>query len=702
MVGKNKNKIKVLIISGLLAVGLFAVFGWSRPSAPHSPLAGSNNQNTSAPTTKSAKPAPAAQPDSPPANPGEVAGAVVKTTHANQIVAYATSHHLVISDRRVLSDGQTTLLTLDKSADDPQVKALASTVPDAQVGNNIVYHAVRIPNDPIYPQWHTDKISAPAAWDATTGSAGVTVAVIDTGFTLNHEDLAGRWAPGGKDFIHNDNDPSAGTDNPSGKGVSHGTMVAGLLGAATNNGVGIAGVNWQSPLLPLQALNDDGAGYTSALTAAIDYAVSQGVKVINMSLGTTQSDFILQAMITKAINAGVVVVAAAGNCGDPATYQANGCSSVGQMIYPASYPAVVAVGATDSSDNRASFSSYGPNLDIMAPGAGAIRTPIYPSGYSSSANGTSFAASIVSGIISLIRSQFPSASVSEVVDKLTQNADKVAGLGGQGRTDFYGYGRVNARASVFAPVYTWQLESIRHGAGTAVTDIGQDQTIQIKARNTGNVTWTKAGVNPVRLGTWEPGRVSRLATSSWLNPTRPANLTEDSVDPGQVGTFTFSIHGGAPGEYFERFNLVAENLRWFNDVGAQFYIKVGGTFAWQPVWQSISTGNPNIGRGETFDITVRARNTGDTAWTKAGNFPIRLATTQPQNRGSGLYYQSWISDIRPSGLVEDSVPPGGEGTFTFTARTPGSPGARYEHFSLVAEGLTWLNDPGLTIYINVQ
>lgn len=181
-----------------------------------------------------------------------------------------------------------------------------------QVENN-AYQALLTPNDPIYPQWYTDKISAPAAWDVTTGSSNVTIAVIDTGFALSHEDLAGRWAensseegmtaPGdacwtgvpqdkktnncdddgngfvddwrGWDFSNNDNDPSAGTTNPNSAYVSHGTMTAGLAAATGNNGVGVASVNWGAKILPLQALDDNGSGYTDTIAAAIHYAADR-------------------------------------------------------------------------------------------------------------------------------------------------------------------------------------------------------------------------------------------------------------------------------------------------------------------------------------------------------------------------------------------------------------------------------------------
>lgn len=311
------------------------------------------------------------------------------------------------------------------------------------------YAALLTPNDPIYPQWYTDKISAPTAWDISTGSNSIIVADIDTGFALNHEDLVGRWASGGRDFINNDGDPSAGTTNPNGEGVSHGTETAGLIGAATNNGKGVAAINWGVRILPLQALDDDGEGTTTAVATAVRYAVNQGAKVINLSLGVTSPDPILKAELDYAQSFDVLIVAAAGNCGSPSSYYLNGCSSPGQMVYPANYPQVLAVGATDSNDVRASFSSYGSNLDVVAPGTGSIRTTAWSFGnqtsaYTNSLSGTSFSTPIVAGLAALYRSYSPGASASSTASAITNSADKLNSMGGQIFASEYGYGRINA------------------------------------------------------------------------------------------------------------------------------------------------------------------------------------------------------------------------------------------------------------------
>ncbi len=330
------------------------------------------------------------------------------------------------------------------------------------------YKAMLTPNDPTYPQWYTNTIAAPTAWDISTGSSSVTIAIIDTGFALSHEDLSGRWAINsgesgsgketngidddgngkiddwrGWDFAQGDNNPIAGSTSSSGSSVNHGSITSGLLGATGNNSKGVASVNWGSKILPLQALSDNGSGFTEDVTAAVNYAVAQGAKVISMSLGSPDPDPTLETAINNAVAAGVTVVAAAGNCGNPGS-----CDTTGQMVYPGKYSNVIAVGATDQSDNRASFSSYGSELDIMAPGSGTITSTSWSQANQTalygSASGTSISTPIVAGSAALLKGVLADLTPSEINTALTVSADKVAGMGTSTRTDQYGYGRLNS------------------------------------------------------------------------------------------------------------------------------------------------------------------------------------------------------------------------------------------------------------------
>ena len=324
-------------------------------------------------------------------------------------------------------------------------------------------------------QWDLSKVSAPTAWSKTSGQ-GMVIAVIDTGVDFNHEDLAGQWwtnpaetgpttqegaAPNctsrglildkscnnldddgngyvddwrGWDFANNDNDPSVGTTNPSSSAAFHATFVSGLIAATGNNGKGIAGIAYGVKIMPLQALTDDGSGYTDQVASAVQYAADHGANVINMSLGSSYDDPYLHDMVDYAISKGVTVVAASGN---------DGCDCV---AYPANYPEVVSVGATDSNDNLASFSNYGSNLDVAAPGVNvcsAYWTSSNPAnGYSCYGSGTSFATPLVSGAVALLISLNPGISPEQVSAALT-HADKVSAMSGQNYTNHFGYGRLD-------------------------------------------------------------------------------------------------------------------------------------------------------------------------------------------------------------------------------------------------------------------
>lgn len=251
--------------------------------------------------------------------------------------------------------------------------------------------------------------------------------------------------------------------------VSHGTSTAGIAGAASNNSLGIATLNWQAKIMPLQVLGDDGSGWTSKIIAAIRYAVDNGAQIISMSLGGPQDDPALQAAIDYAYDHNVIVVAAAGNCG---TGTESGCdpNQPGAMGYPALSNHVISVGATDKDNVRASFSSYGPGLDVVAPGYGALIAPLvsrpvvngsasrdaaafnYTTAYSAGLAGTSFATPYVANAVSLIKSVKPTYNVDDVTAIVDGTAQKVSSMNGLPYTSAYGHGLVDA--SQFVAVAT--------------------------------------------------------------------------------------------------------------------------------------------------------------------------------------------------------------------------------------------------------
>jgi subtilisin family serine protease len=211
----------------------------------------------------------------------------------------------------------------------------------------------------------------------------------------------------------------------------HGTHVAGIAAAATNNSAGIAGVAGGATLLPIKVLDEYGNGWYSDIAAAMVYAADNGAHIINLSLGGVPSSTILCAAAEYAYNKGVVLVAAAGN-------------SNSAVFFPAACEHVLAVTATDSNDQRAPFSNYGPQVDLAAPGVDIYSTWPWVSGYFVK-SGTSMAASHVSGAAALIRSLRPDLSSSQVISRLLETSDDVSSLGPD---MFTGWGRINAYRAI--------------------------------------------------------------------------------------------------------------------------------------------------------------------------------------------------------------------------------------------------------------
>ena len=327
-----------------------------------------------------------------------------------------------------------------------------------------------VPNDPLYSQqWNyfeaAGGINLPAAWDITTGSASIVTAVIDTGIRP-HVDFAGRTVPG-YDFIVDtavsndgngrDADPSDPGDYGCGSNSTwHGTHVAGTLGAASNNGTGVSGVNWVSKILPARVLGVCG-GYISDIADAVRWSAGIAVagvpananpaRVENLSLGGTEPcSNTMQSAITDAVARGTVVVVAAGNeNSDVATSE------------PANCTGVIAVGATTRNGSRASFSNYGTGVTISAPGAGILSTlnagTTVPGADSYQFySGTSMATPHVAGVVSLMLSQNPSMTPAQVKARLQATARAFpTGTVADCTTPICGAGIVDAAAALVAP-----------------------------------------------------------------------------------------------------------------------------------------------------------------------------------------------------------------------------------------------------------
>jgi serine protease len=259
-----------------------------------------------------------------------------------------------------------------------------------------LYRATFVPDDPLYAskQWHLKRVGAESAWGYSCGQ-GITVAVIDTGVACFDKgpfsrgtDLAGTRCEGGWNFV--------GDNNEAVDDHGHGTHVAGTIAQTTNNGVGTAGLAYCATLMPVKVLSKQGFGTVANVAEGIRFAADNGAQVINMSLGGPIKSKIIEDAVNHALSKGVIIVAAAGNSG----------KSVG---YPAAYPGVVAVSATDDKDKIAWFSSRGPEVAIAAPGVAVTQQTVCNGGKDKceifgTFNGTSMAAPHVAGIAAMIES----------------------------------------------------------------------------------------------------------------------------------------------------------------------------------------------------------------------------------------------------------------------------------------------------------
>jgi len=310
------------------------------------------------------------------------------------------------------------------------------------------YQALGTPNDPAFPgQWAHPKINSPQGWDLTTGSPGVVIAIVDTGIDEGHPDLAPKIVAG-YDFVDHDTNPHDLN--------GHGTHCAGIAAAVTNNGVGVAGMDWQARIMPVRVLDIEGSGWLSDIAEGIIWAYQNGADVISLSLGGPDNSQTLQNAINAAHNAGSLIVAAMGNQrteGNPTNY-------------PAANANVMAVAATTTTDTYAYYSQYGSHTDIAAPGGeisylhdpkGILSTlPTYNfylrTAYGFSANydylqGTSMATPYVAGLAALLWSQTPSLTPDQVQQTIQ---DTAVDLGPAGWDSSFGWGRIDVLAALQA------------------------------------------------------------------------------------------------------------------------------------------------------------------------------------------------------------------------------------------------------------
>jgi thermitase len=339
------------------------------------------------------------------------------------------------------------------------------------------------PDDPYYgEQWHLPRIHAPAAWETTTGNAGIVIAILDTGVSPTHPDLASKLLRG-YNFVAGNRD----TADDHG----HGTLVAGAAAAIGNNGVGVAGVAWDNRILPVKILNENGSGFVSNVAKGITYAADNGASIINMSLAGTFLSSTLSEAIEYAWAKNCILVAGAGNSGDNIPR------------YPAAHPLVISVSALNASNALPSWASFGETVELSAPGVNIWSTN-YNEGYSA-VSGSSFASPLVAGAAGLVLAVAPKLSNADVRDVLTLTADD---LGPEGHDPYYGWGRVNAGDAVGLAIV------LSSGGDTAPPENGGEKTDDESFLTVAILAPEKnaqvSGVIEVRVAANDPDGVARV------------------------------------------------------------------------------------------------------------------------------------------------------------------------------------------------
>ncbi|WNB92677.1 S8 family peptidase [Bacillus sp. NEB1478] len=318
-----------------------------------------------------------------------------------------------------------TVVKIKKKGTMDQVLKAYKKLGKVEVVSPSVMYTTQTTNDPkASKQYHLSLLQLEKA-QQLAGNASVKVAVIDQGADRDHPELQGQLLPG------------YNTVNPTNQPTPdfHGTHVSGIIAAKKNNGVGGYGVNPNAKILNIDVFDRDGGAYDFAIADAILYAVNHGAKVINMSLGGSMPSPLIEDAVKKAINAKVTVVAAAGNEGNDS------------LSYPAAYEGVISVGSTNSANKLSSYSSYGPSVDLVAPGE-KIYAPIYELERKSSfdyLSGTSMATPVVAGVASLLLAKNPNLTPAQVEYVLEHTAKD---LGTRGFDVRYANGLVNPVAAL--------------------------------------------------------------------------------------------------------------------------------------------------------------------------------------------------------------------------------------------------------------
>lgn len=383
-------------------------------------------------------------------------------------------------------------------------------------------------------------IKAEAAWDVTRGN-GIKIAVLDTGINLTHPDLSAKIVAQ-RSFTTQTVEDQAG----------HGTHVAGIIAASTNNGQGIAGTCPECQLIIGKVMGDNGSGATSTIASGITWAADQGAKVINLSLGSTQqsSASLYQTAIDYAVGKGAVVVVSSGNCGGT-NFASNGCTARNQITYPGANTNVVTVASTDNRDALSTFSNHGSHVEVTAPGTNIYST--FPNhanaknvlnyGYLS---GTSMAAPMTAGVLGLIWASPYGTSPTAVINRLYATVDPIAGTG-----TYWSKGRINAAKAVGA------------GTATAAPTVGSISPTFVCAGSPAGSVCPPTTVPNITIlpssatggGGQNPSTGQPSIPVGGVNPTsaNPTPVVQPCINDSISSTLNHKSRGKAGGGFIERF-----------------------------------------------------------------------------------------------------------------------------------------------------
>ena len=415
------------------------------------------------------------------------------------------------------------------------------------------------PDDPLYPGYQRNlrKIRAPEAWGITTGGDYVTIAVLCTGMMLDHPDLEDKiWVNSGEipengidddgngyvddvhgwNFAYGNNDPT--DDNCAAPYYGFGTQLAGIAAAATNNGIGIAGVSWGARIMPVKVLDSDAGGYWAPISQGIQYAADNGAQVILMGFQGTEYSDVLRGAVEDAHSKGSFLIAPAGDC---YAEEWGKCLDDNPVTYPAALPHVVAVAAVDGEDEWLWFSRYGSYVDVAAPGGLVYSTSCrvddspYIGRYS-----TTLSAAHVAGLAGLVYSANPGLTPFQVEMIIRTSA---VDLGDPGRDDYYGDGRIDAAEALLRTPHHLTVDR------TSLVFLADDegyigsQCRYITNPNTSHWTWTAASPVPWIYILGPIGERGSSYTLSWIEVCADViELPDDNHDGWpDYGTYTTTL-----------------------------------------------------------------------------------------------------------------------------------------------------------------